>query len=282
MNASLVGSWAVACSVCSLLLLYRAVRSGAEGLRRVHTGTARRELADLFIFVEPRVVLVGSLGLAIVLGGAVALAGLPMLLAAIVMTVSLLAPRWTMKFLRQRRLRQIDAQLPEALGLLAGLLRAGQGLTPAVSHLAHHQRPPISQELELLLRKQRMGLSLDQALEEMHRRVPLPDVALLGTAVRVSRDLGGNLAETLQRLGDSMRDRRVLEAKIVSLTAQGRLQGLIVGLLPIVLIFALAYMEPASMSVLYREPLGWVALFTIAVLEAMGFLLIRRIVRIEV
>lgn len=282
MTAQVIAICAALCLTGGLLLLHRTVRASGSGLRRLHTRAARRDLADLFIFVEPRALLLVSTGGAALLGGVVLAAGLPLLLAAALTPVTLLAPRWIMVLLRRRRLRQVDAQLPEALGLLAGLLRAGQGLTPALAHLAHHQRPPLNQELTLLLRKQRMGLSLDQALEEMHQRVPLPDVALLATAVRVSRDLGGNLAETLQRLGESMRSRKVLEDKIVALTAQGRLQGLIVGLLPVVLLIVLGYMEPAAMSVLYREPLGWVALFAIAVLEIIGFALIRRIVRIDV
>ena len=282
MTAGVIATCVALCVTCGVLLLYRTVCVAGAGLQRLHTRAARRELADLFIFVEPRTLLVVSIVTAMLLGGAVLLAGLPLLLAAVSMSLSMLAPRWFMAVLRRRRLRRIDAQLPEALGLLAGLLASGQGFSAALAHLAHHQRPPIRQELELLLRKQRMGMSLDHVLEDLHRRVPLPDVALLATAVRVSRDLGGNLAESLRRLSESMRVRRVLEEKIVALTAQGRLQGLIVGLLPVVLLVVLGFMEPVAMSSLYREPLGWVALLAIAALEITGYVLIRRIVRIEV
>jgi tight adherence protein B len=112
--------------------------------------------------------------------------------------------------------------------------------------------------------------------------VPEPDIALLATAIRVSRELGGNLAETLQRLAEGVRSRLVLRGKINALTSQGRLQGVIVGLMPIGLMVVLSVMDPAPMSLLFSTVPGWCALALILLLEGIGFYLIRGIIRIDV
>jgi tight adherence protein B len=136
--------------------------------------------------------------------------------------------------------------------------------------------------LQLLARKHRLGMPLDLALSELHQRIPEQDVALLAMTVRVSRELGGNLAEALQRLSEGVRTRLVLHGKIDALTSQGRLQGLIVGLLPLGLMAALGVMDPAPLRMLFSTWPGWLALGLIGLLEAVGFYLIRRIVRIDV
>ena len=133
-----------------------------------------------------------------------------------------------------------------------------------------------------MLRKHRLGLALDQSLAELHQRVPEPDIAMLATAIRVSRELGGNLAETLQRLAEGVRSRLVLRGKIHALTSQGRLQGVIVGLMPMGLMAVLSIMDPGPMGLLFSTVPGWCALALILLLECVGFYLIRGIIRIDV
>ena len=133
-----------------------------------------------------------------------------------------------------------------------------------------------------MVRQCRLGVPVDTAMHDLCERLTLPDLRLLSSLLRVARDLGGNLGDSLLRLSDLLRSRLAMEARIRSLTAQGRLQGVIVGALPLVLLVVLSFMEPAVMSVLLREPLGWFALALIAMLELLGFVLIRRIVAIEI
>jgi tight adherence protein B len=265
-----------------LAVLLQTSKTIARWLGARHAHTAEHELADLFIFISPRglsalCITVAAAGVALVLVN-----GAPPLLAVPVGLFALLSPRWWVSGLRSRRTRRVLQQLPDALTLLAGLLRSGHGLSQGLTLLALRQTAPLQQELQLLLRKHRLGLPLDTALAQLHHRIPEPDVALLAMAIRCSRELGGNLAESLQRLADGLRDRLVLQGKIHALTSQGRLQGVIVGLLPIGLMLVLSWMDPEPMRLLWVTPGGWAALALIAVLEGVGFYLIRRIVSIDV
>ena len=274
----------LACLFAALMLAYllRTSSSLARWLGARHAHTAEQERADLFIFISAKglsglCVAVAAVGVLLVLA-----AGAPPLLAVPVGLLALLSPRWLVAGLRRRRTKRVLQQLPDALTLLAGLLRSGHGLTQGLALLALRQSAPLQQELQLLLRKHRLGLPLDTVLAQLHQRIPEPDVALLAMAIRCSRELGGNLAESLQRLADGLRGRLILQSKIQALTSQGRLQGVIVGLLPIGLMLVLAWLDPAPMKLLWVTPAGWAALALIAVLESVGFYLIRRIVSIDV
>jgi len=282
MSAGLAALCCAVAGMAALLLAWRLAQLLARRLGLSHRQAAEQDLADLFIFIEPRRLSLLCGGGALMVLLVLAVLGVPLLLALPLGLAVLLCPRWCVGLLRQRRTRRLLAQLPDALALLAGLLRSGQGLPQALAQLAGRQAAPLGQELQLLLRKQRLGLSLDQALAQWHERVAEPDIALLGMAIRVSRELGGNLAETLLRLSDGVRSRVVLQGKIQALTSQGRLQGVIVGLMPLGLMAVLALMDPQPMQLLFNTVPGWCALALIGVLEAVGFHLIRRIVRIDV
>lgn len=266
---------------CVVMALGQALPRLSAWLGSRHEGFADGELADQFIFISARrlgqALWLGSLGLLALLS----LAGVPLPVALVASVFFLLAPRGLLAFIRRRRLRRLYAQLPDGIALLAGLLRAGHGLAQGLELVATRQAAPLGQELQLLLRKHRLGLPLDQALQEFSVRVPEPDVALLVLAIRVSRDVGGNLAESLQRLGEGVRSRVLLRERIGALTAQGKLQGLIIGLLPLFLMAVLGVIDPGPMSWLFKTHGGWMTLTVISVLELSGFMLIRRIVRID-
>ena len=269
-------------SMCCGIVLWRSGEGLAQWLRAGHKRLAERDLADLFIFIDPRRLALAGAGSALLLLLVLWSVGLPLLAALLPALATVLCPRWLIFWLRARRSRRLLSQLPDALALLAGLLRSGHGLTQALSQLASRQAAPLGQELQLLLRKHRLGLPLDKALAELHQRVPEPDIALLATAIRVSRELGGNLAETLQRLAEGVRSRLVLRGKIHALTSQGRLQGVIVGLMPMGLMAVLSIMDPGPMGLLFSTVPGWCALALILLLEGVGFYLIRGIIRIDV
>jgi tight adherence protein B len=223
-----------------------------------------------------------SMASGVVLALASLMAGAPWPVAALVLVVGLMSPRFLVGQLRRARQRRLYAQLPDALQAWAGLLSSGHGMNSALAQLAERQARPLGDELKLLVRQSRMGMPADGAFDALCRRIGTPDLMLLATLLRVTRELGGNLGESLLRLAGLMRARQAVEARIRSLTAQGRLQGLIVGMLPIGLMVVLCFMEPPAMAMLFTRPAGWAVLGLIAVLEVLGFLLIRRIVAIDV
>ncbi|HEX7370632.1 MAG TPA: type II secretion system F family protein [Rhodanobacteraceae bacterium] len=246
------------------------------------TQQARFNLADMFMFMDPRRLFVANIiGLVVVPLVVWGLFDNPVL-AVGVLLVLLFVPRKVYAWMRQRRIDRIQNQLPDGLMMMASGMRAGLGLTPALESLAHDIDPPLSQELALVLRQQRMGVKLDDALEEMCRRVPVQDMALVASAIHVSREVGGNLAETLATLSETLRRRLVMENKVKSLTAQGRLQGIVMALLPVALVLALTAMYPDTMQALYHTALGWAVIAVGCVMEFLGYRMCRKIMAIDI
>lgn len=250
--------------------------SGALG-RRTET-----ELAQLFVFISARHLLALTAVVVIATAALALLLKMPLPLLPVLVIAALAAPRVLVAWLRQRRRRRLAQQLPDALGLWAGLLRSGQGATQALAQMAARQNAPLGDELRLVLAQLRLGATLDVAFHGLRERAQLADLRLLATLLQANRDLGGNLAESLHRLAELLRGRLLMEARIQSLTAQGRLQGVVVGALPLMLLAVLYVMESDTMQVLHTTVQGWATLAVMAMLELTGFLLIRRIVRIDV
>jgi tight adherence protein B len=276
---------ALACAVTSAivaLLVLDAARRSARRYGASIDAVAEHGLADLFVFVDPRRLRFASAAFVIAVLVVVVAAGAPPAVAAMACVVAFAGPALVHRWLRRRRERQLVAQLPDSLDALAGGLRAGLGLAQALAALAEQQPAPTRHEYALLLRKQRLGMSMDQALEELAARAPRQEFVLFVTAVRIAREVGGNLAETLDRLSDTLRRKLAMEERIDALTSQGRLQGWVVGTLPLLLLWVLHLLEPETMRTLYTTPHGWGVLAVLAVLLGIGALLIRRIVRIDV
>jgi tight adherence protein B len=250
--------------------------SGALGQR------TETDLAQLFIFISARHLLVIACAAAVATVAVTLLLDMPLPFVPLLALASLAAPRLLVMWLRQQRRRRLAQQLPDALALWAGLLRSGQGTNQALSQMAARQDPPLGDELRMVLAQLRLGASMNEAFHGLQERAQLADLRLLATLLQANRDLGGNLAESLHRLAELLRGRLLMEARIESLTAQGRLQGVVVGALPLFLLAALYAMEGDTMRVLHTTVQGWATLAVMAALELTGFLLIRRIVKIDV
>jgi tight adherence protein B len=240
------------------------------------------DLAQLFVFVSAgRLLVLTAIVVTLTLLLSLLL-GLPRPLLPVVCIAALATPRLLVQWLRRRRKQQLVRQLPDALALWSGLLRAGQGATQSLAQVAARQSAPLGDELRMVLAQLRLGTGMDTAFHGLRERAGLADLRLLATLLQANRELGGNLAESLHKLAELLRGRLVMEARIHSLTAQGRMQGAVVGALPLLLLLVLYAMEGETMQALHTTPQGWAALALICILELIGFLLIRRIVRIDV
>lgn len=265
-----------------LLVLTRQLRTVGRWWATLAGQRTEDELASLFVFIPARRLLgVTVLLAALVMGMALVLQA-PLPLTALLAGMALALPRILSRWLTARWRRRLGQQLPDALSLWAGLLRAGQGTQQALAQVARRQAAPLGQELRFILGQTRMGVPLEATFAALRQRADLADLRLLSTLLATHRELGGNLAESLQRLAELLRGRLLMEARIASLTSQGRLQGVVVGLLPVLLAATLYVMEPQAMKVLHTTWQGWLALALIVVLELAGFVLIRRIVRIRI
>ncbi len=275
----------VAAMLCTGILVWRAQNWFAPALRRyreVYTQEAGVRLSEVFLFIDPGQLWAAAVGCA-VLAAVLALSATGSgLMAALSAALASRLPRWGVDRLRRRRARRFEDQLPMALLMLASALRAGVALTTGLRHVVDQSGAPLAQEFGLMLREQRLGVPWDTALENLQARMPAESTSLVVAAMRIAAKTGGNLAEALESIAQTLRARLQLQAKLRALTSQGRLQAWIVGALPLLLLAVLDRLEPETMALLWHTPMGWGVLVVLAVLETAGVLLIRRIMRIDI
>ena len=284
-SALVIGAITLVIALSAGLLTWFAIDVGTVSMARYRAHFTHRvkfQVQEFFLFIDAKKLFAANLAV-MALGGVLAwLATGSVLVAVPVFFALALAPRLLYAWMRKRRMRQFEEQLPDALMMLSGGMRAGAGLTSALTQLVAEAAAPLGQEFSLLLREQRLGLTLEQSLNNLAHRVPTQTTTLVVSAMRIATETGGGLAETLERTANTIRSRMQMEGKIGALTAQGKLQAWVVGLLPVVLMLILNRMEPAAMSLLWHSRIGWATLAVLGVLEFLGVYVIRKIVAIDV
>lgn len=191
-------------------------------------------------------------------------------------------PLFYVAYRRNKRFADFEAQLPGALDLICRALRAGHGLVAGLKMVSDELPNPIAGEFRKSFDEQNFGLELKEALYNLSERVPLQDVRIIVTAILIQRETGGNLAEVLEKAARVIRERYRLKRQIRTHTAQGRLTGWILSLLPMILGVALFLVRPDFMSVLWTTERGQRWLATAAIMMVIGAIIIRRIIRIRV
>lgn len=249
--------------------------------RRQFSRNAEIEMADMFIFANGRQLFILNLMLLVLIP-----LFLHVLFQILVVTiagalVALFVPRLVLKQMNKKRLRKFEEQLPDAFMMLSSSLQSGASLTMALENVVQQSPAPLSQEFGLLIKNIRLGVTLEDALLKLEKRVPMPSFIMASSAIRISREVGGNLVETINTMAAMLRRKRVMEGKIDSLTAQGRAQGTFMALLPVFLAGILSAIEPEAMSQLYTTRNGLMVLSVMVVMEVLGFLSIQRITRID-
>jgi len=186
------------------------------------------------------------------------------------------------KRLKKRRIRRFEEQFPEAIDLLGRSIRAGHAFPTGLKVVSEESPDPMGTEFQQIFDEQKFGLPLEDSLLGLADRVDLVDVRIFVTAILIQREVGGNLAEILDKISYTIRERFTLQRQIRVFTAQGRLTGYILAALPILLGMAITALNPTYMAILFEEPIGKVLLAAAALLQFLGFLLIRRIIDIEI
>ncbi|MEA2535937.1 MAG: tight adherence protein [Chloroflexota bacterium] len=198
-------------------------------------------------------------------------------------------PRFWLGRRKSGRLNAFNKQLPDTITLIANALRAGSSFLQAIEMVVRESRPPVSTEFGRVIREVNLGLPFDQALENMVRRVRSDDLELMATAISIQHTVGGNLAEILDSIAFTIRERVRIKGEIRTLTAQQRLSGYVVGFLPIGLAMFLFIAAPGFMQPMFDPavaigglPVGVIILFFGGFMMFLGFMAIRKIVDIEV
>jgi len=192
------------------------------------------------------------------------------------------APRWYLSYLQKKRLRDFNDQLGDTISLLVNSIRSGYSILQAMEAVAHEMGPPISEEFDRVVREVQLGISMEQALDNMLRRISSDDLDLLITAINVQREVGGNLAEVLDSINFTIRERVRIMGEIRALTAQARGSGLIISLMPIALTFFIYIFNQAFIMTLVEDPCGWIMIGVGVTGIVLGFIIIQKIVKIQV
>jgi tight adherence protein B len=183
---------------------------------------------------------------------------------------------------RRQRLQRFSRQLPDGLELLSRALRSGHSLQSAIGVVADEMLPPIATEFAIFSKAQSLGTPIEDAFNDMLQRVPNADLQFFVTCVNMQRQCGGNLAEILDKIAYIVRERFKILGQVRALTGEGRISGVVLMALPVVLFFAVYHLSPEYVMLLFTDPMGRKMLAVAAVLQIVGAFAIKKIVDIKI
>lgn len=191
-------------------------------------------------------------------------------------------PAWYLKKRIKTRITAFNDGLQDMITTIIGSIRAGFSFAQALKTVVHESEDPIRSEMELMLKEMQFGTSMEDALHNLKERMPSADLDLMIQSILIQRQIGGNLAVILETIVQTIRDRNRLGRQIKALTAQGRLSGIVIGLLPVALTAIMYMIAPDYIGALFETPIGLILVGVGAVTGTTGFILVQKMTRIEV
>ena len=281
-NAQIVSFALVSFSFfCLAWVVTNVIRQGFKMYHRNFYQQVDKGLRDVVVMMEPGQVFTLTLTAAFVIVPLVFwLANIVFALAAAI--VIFVAPSMVLKVMKKRRSDDFLEQLPDALSSIASSLRSGLNLVKAFQQVAKNQPQPLAQEFTQVLVEYRVGNDLNDSLDELAKRIGRDDLLLMNSAIKISRTVGGNLADTLEVLSKTLREKSKVEGKIRALTSMGKAQGTLATFFPVFVGYVFYKMEPASMSLLFTTKLGFIFLGLMIAMMAMAYFMIQKIVNVDV
>ena len=287
------GSWISPWVLCMLaavfvsivLLVYSSIRLVSKGLQSYeekYVAGARQTLDAMYLTMTPQQILYLSLLSSLVVFILLTVTSMNLVIGIVCGALAFMLPSVIIRILKWRRDKKFGVQLVDGLMAMGNALRAGHALPAALELLAREMDNPMGQEMRLVVQEIRLGVPMEEALSHLHERMPLDDLDILIMSITISREVGGNLAEVFDNIADTIRERHRIEGKIAALTAQGKLQGIIVAMLPIMIGIFLNAWNPKLMAPMYSSWIGLGLLGLIVFLEALGGYMIYRIVSINI
>lgn len=246
------------------------------------TDKASKELYQMFIFTEKQRLLFLITAIPLVLGG-VGFYLLHHFIGFIIgAVVGFILPKVWIKQMNLKRKRDFSNQIVDALMVLSSSLKAGMSLPQAFDVLVEEMSPPIRDEFSLVVRENQMGVVLDECLSHLKQRMPVEDLDLIIAAIGIARETGGDLTEIFGNLVVTIREKKKLEERVKTLTTQGKLQGLIMSILPIGFGFFVYNMNPASFNSMLKDKIGQLLIAWCVFSEIIGILLIKKLSKVEI
>ena len=265
-----------------LYALYPFLEQRAQVWQKKRMEKFTPRLDNMFIHIPSRKLLIIDLGCPLAAGFLVFFLTKKPIFAFLAAFAGLVLVAWFIKRLEAARRIKFSRQLVDGLMLLSGSLKAGLSLLQAFEALVEEMPPPISQEFGLVLRENRMGVPLEDCLAKLKRRIECEDLNMIVTAVLVARETGGNLTTIFSNLIMSIRERDRLLGRVKALCVQGKLQGRIMMVLPIVFAYGVYKFDPNFFTVLINDPVGKMLLTYAVISELIGIFLIQRLSKIEI
>ncbi|MCB1069027.1 MAG: type II secretion system F family protein [Verrucomicrobia bacterium] len=273
--------------ILAFYLIYIPLKENIHRSSRESRDRINKELEEMFIFLPFENFFMVKLGL----GAGVGMLGFilfstgtamaPFISAGLGALLGFYLPELFIAFLRRRRRKQFSEQFIDGLVMLSNGLRAGFTLQQAMELLVDEMPAPLSQEFELILREYRLGVEIDQALQNAVTRTKDEDLDLAVSAIVITRRMGGNLAEIFERIVNMVRDRKLLGGKAAALTAQGKIQALVVGALPYGFGFILFQINPDMLRLMWTTIPGFIGLVIVVILDLIGYLWVKKIADVK-
>jgi len=263
------------------LVIFGVLSKAYEQYQERYVVKSMNDVSDMFLFIDPRQMLILDIASMCLLGILGWMVFNPLVCVGLTI-FGFFLPMMLMKYYRKRRIKKFNTQLVDALQAMANAFKAGLTFPQAIEHVSKEAYPPLQQEFGLFVKEVKLGVPLEEALINMGKRVGSDDLELVVVSTNIARQLGGNMAEMFETISTTIRERFRLEGKIDALTSQGKLQGWVVAAMPAILGMVLNYMRPDLMQPMMDHIFGWVLVAVVMVMEALGVLIIRRIVNIDI
>ena len=207
--------------------------------------------------------------------------GAPLTVCIGLVLVGVVAPISWVMVKRNKRLSLLGKQLSDALNILCNALRVGQSVQTAMKNVADEMEEPISREFMRVYRETQYGMTLETSLNGLVKRTKNPDLELMCSAILIQRQIGGNLAQILQNISDTINQCIQMRGEVKTLTSAGRMSGYIIGALPVFIILILMFINPSYIEMFFQTQSGRIMLVICVVLEAIGFAFVNKIVNIK-
>ena len=239
------------------------------------------QLMRSHIMLKPEEVITASMVLLLIFGLLTFAATANFLYTLAASIFGWLVPSFVIKSKIKRRVKYLNDQLGDAIILVSNSLKAGYSFFQAIDVVSKEMNGPISEEFQTVQKEINLGLTTEKALENLVERVSSDNLELVVTAVLIQRQVGGNLAEILDNISSTIRERIMIKGEVKTLTAQGKLSGLIISIMPFGLGLILYLINPDHISVLFKDPLGILILGFSIIMELIGIYFISKVIKIE-
>ena len=266
--------------------------SGAEVYAKTYSTETANEFESIFLFIPPkRIADIGwtlsaaaFLILFLLAGNFESPTGIlaGLLIASAGAYGAFHSPKFLLSYLKKRRLEKFNQQLVETLANMSNALKAGFSMMQAFETVVKEGQRPIAQEFDVFLQQTRVGVRFSDAIENLGERVKSDDLYLVIAAIETARKTGGNLTEILENISHTIRERMRIELRIKTLTAQGRLQGIVAACMPAIMGAVLMIMKPEIMLPFLHSTVGVLVIAVVAMLILVGWLVIKKIIDIDV